>query len=419
MWDRERIKKNTRLLGTVGTLLTAALLVFLEVLYLQNALKNGDGASSTGRWQILLLGAALIVSWRVWTRFDDLSAVFGVTLCAFSAAATVLSALFVPADGIADVVRAVLWFSLFLAGYAAARYYPLPWLMPVVISAAVPILAFLFVHGMAVFLRGITAVYFLICCAPFVVALRWKIPKIALLALITMCVFLSMKRSAIIVWVLVLAFLAFSSLTQLKKLAKWYNIVILVLALGAGAAMIYWFIRRNVGDMGSIVATINAWKKRFGEDPSARELLVRETWAAFTASPWREKLLGHGYNAVMRNAVTLNGLSSHNDFLEILYNYGLVALAAFAAFAATLTVHAVRLFRRAHDTANGLIVALIVWLIASLPSHMLTYNTYFLLIALYLGYARGTKVPAASATEATNTVNEPQSEKAAESAETV
>ena len=97
-----------------------------------------------------------------------------------------------------------------------------------------------------------------------------------------------------------------------------------------------------------------------------------------------EWMFGHGYNSVMDTV--LWGLSSHCDYLEILYNYGIVAEILFIYFILILIKKAVRLVRVNSIYGNGYISSVVIFLVASLPSHMLTYSTYFLSICFFWGY---------------------------------
>ncbi len=96
-----------------------------------------------------------------------------------------------------------------------------------------------------------------------------------------------------------------------------------------------------------------------------------------------DTLLGHGWNAVLVNS----GLrSAHNDFLEILYDFGIIALSLYVIFWIKLVRYAIRLFKKNSEYAAPLAALIVLILSNSMVSHVITYPKYFVLVMLVLGY---------------------------------
>lgn len=96
-----------------------------------------------------------------------------------------------------------------------------------------------------------------------------------------------------------------------------------------------------------------------------------------------DTLLGHGWNAVLKNS----GLrSAHNDFLEILYDFGIIALLLYIIFWIKLGRYAIRLFKKNSEYAAPLAALIVLILSNSMVSHVITYPKYLVLVMLVLGY---------------------------------
>ena len=63
------------------------------------------------------------------------------------------------------------------------------------------------------------------------------------------------------------------------------------------------------------------------DDGSGRIQVWETTWKMICRSDLEVLLFGHGYNAVLNDSPLK--LSAHNDFLEVLYNYGIICFIPF------------------------------------------------------------------------------------------
>ena len=236
----------------------------------------------------------------------------------------------------------------------------------------------------------LTSAYYLLCCAPFlfIVENKW-ISRVGLI-LIILFIFLSFKRSTLIVALSCCVVLLVSNIRQSKSTGLRTDKIILsrVFALAVcciAAAGIYMiFVDKPIINTEGILAI---WAERFSGGTSSRTNIYKEVLLLQENSSLKEWLFGHGYNAVMN--YTSSGLSSHNDYLEILFNYGLIAEVLFLAFIFALLRKMKDIQRCNKRVYYGYLCAVTIFIIASIPSHMLTYSTYFLMLAYFLGFAHG------------------------------
>lgn len=124
---------------------------------------------------------------------------------------------------------------------------------------------------------------------------------------------------------------------------------------------------------------------RVAEDGgSGREDIYRNVWFGFTNSSFVQQLFGHGMNT----AGQIGGAGqAHNDFLEILYDYGVVAFAFAVIFYLSLVVESIRLVKRKSPYAATFAVSVIIGLFLAMFSYFLIFYTYVTCIMAFWGYS--------------------------------
>lgn len=94
-----------------------------------------------------------------------------------------------------------------------------------------------------------------------------------------------------------------------------------------------------------------------------------------------ELLFGHGYNAIDR----ILYIGSHNDFLMVLYNYGLIGLGLYLIFFIQLIKDFVRLRQQDSPYAFAFGISLVIFLCISMTSNVLNTQIQFLLLCVFWG----------------------------------
>ncbi len=221
-----------------------------------------------------------------------------------------------------------------------------------------------------------TNVYYILCFLPFITDIDSKWLKRIFTILIFSCVILSFKRSAIVVSAIVIftMILLFFENEKRRKIA-----LILVVAFTIATVTIPILFERA-----NIQSIYLMWIERFN-DSNTRWTILLDVWNMQIDSSFFEWIFGHGYNAVMNDIGY--GLSAHNDYLEILYDYGLIAFVLFLIFIVGMIKYCNKLKKYNCKYYKGMIISLEIFIIASIPSHMYTYSTYFIILSLYWGYS--------------------------------
>lgn len=136
-----------------------------------------------------------------------------------------------------------------------------------------------------------------------------KIIKIVAIAFFGVICFLSLKRS--IVLGLSIFMIVFFLLEGNKKIiTKWYFWLIVIAVIFVGS-----YVSDTIG---------NSLDARFHEETggSGRDLIYTNILRHFSNSEFFELLFGHGFMSVVK----INGALAHNDFLQLLYDGGLIAI---------------------------------------------------------------------------------------------
>ncbi len=127
------------------------------------------------------------------------------------------------------------------------------------------------------------------------------------------------------------------------------------------------------------------------DEGSGRTDIYTNVWEAFKKKNWGNQLFGSGHNAVRNNAVITLGhaVSAHNDFLEILYDYGIIGLGLYFIFI-------VRILKRTFLLRHGNVkyyhahlAVLIIFIVMSMVSHLILYPTYFAYLVIIWAIAEG------------------------------
>ena len=89
--------------------------------------------------------------------------------------------------------------------------------------------------------------------------------------------------------------------------------------------------------------------------------------------PFEDKLMGTGFNSVIQNY----SFSAHNDFLEMLYDYGIIGFLLYVLF----VIQIIKTVFRSHVLGNNYfqanIASFVIFLIMSMVSHLWLYPTFF------------------------------------------
>lgn len=113
-------------------------------------------------------------------------------------------------------------------------------------------------------------------------------------------------------------------------------------------------------------------------------------WAQQMRGNFTHWLIGDGYNAVLFSRVCRDGVlgayvSAHNDYLEVLYDYGIVGLTLYLAFLGLMLKRGLAMVRAERTYGYAFVGSVAMVLIISLSSHLIIYLNYYAAFFLFWG----------------------------------
>lgn len=231
---------------------------------------------------------------------------------------------------------------------------------------------------------AINSVYYCLLLLPIVFIQKNKILIIFSLIITLLAVLMSGKRTAFIALVLAL-FIPFLFIGRNRKL-KLKNIAFFVFLLFSTVAA--YNIIRNTFE----ITIFNRFQTLIEDEGSGRLEIYKEVISGFNDSTIWGKLFGHGFNGVSTDRLALIGTgnltatSAHNDFLEVLYDYGVFGFLLYIAMTVRLVTIALQLKKINIDYFRMYLSALIIFIIMSMFSHLIIYPTYIVFLLIYFSW---------------------------------
>ncbi len=212
-------------------------------------------------------------------------------------------------------------------------------------------------------------VYYVLACLPML--LSWKSWKRNLsLTFIAVALLLSGKRTGQLAFVLALLPLLLGAGKQRSGLAL--------------CAIFFWLCATWIWHADAKMASFidSRWERLLSADSSGRSDIWDEVWTLQQQSSSEEWVLGHGRASVEKK--TLSGFSAHNDYLQVLFDQGIVCSLTLLGFVLSLSANAIRWWNYPLGKAYYAAVVL-VWVL-SLTSHVFYYPSHFVFLSAGLGY---------------------------------
>lgn len=226
-------------------------------------------------------------------------------------------------------------------------------------------------------------IFFPLLLAPWIASVRSiKNRWIAMIVLILLT-FFSLKRSALIIVLVCFALMLIDKRNRGTKREVLSHIWVFLLLAGV------------IGYLGfspsSPISDIQTRFRNINEDEGNGRLdIYAMVTASFEMLPTENKIIGAGYKQVQN---TLTGglldssLSAHNDFLEVLYDYGIVGEVIFVALLITILFRSIKFVRSKMWCGIPLMMSFMTILIMCLFSNLIIYPTYILFLSSFWAFA--------------------------------
>jgi hypothetical protein len=218
-------------------------------------------------------------------------------------------------------------------------------------------------------------VFFPLLTVPWILLLKNRWIKNLLFVGIFVIVLLSQKRSAFIIMVvMLLPYIIHEAKSYRKKLLGMIIFGMLISAFVVSFA-IYAETNEN-----TIVDRINSISD---DEGSGRLPIYYAVLALQGRSSLIEWFFGHGHFAVRRDSPFF--MSAHNDFLEVLYDYGVLIFGMYLLLWWYVVRNLIRMYKEKSDYFISYFSSVVVFGFMSLVSHLVLYASNFIYLVCFWG----------------------------------
>lgn len=219
-----------------------------------------------------------------------------------------------------------------------------------------------------------TLLYFL----PFLLCLKKNYLRISGMVVILTALLFSLKRGGLVGFTT--AIMAYWLVYNFSHNKKKFSFGTFLLSFFVIVAFIYFYIYFDEMT-GNLLST--RFQNIQDDGGSGRLDIYSVVWSHIKDSSFSKLLFGHGWNAVKMEC-GLNR-SAHNDFLEILYDFGIIVFAIYILFYVSFFKLVISLVKVRSFYAAPLCATLVLVFANSMVSHVIYYPKYAVLIASFLG----------------------------------
>jgi len=281
---------------------------------------------------------------------------------------------------------AVIYISYKISYYNEVKYLMKP--MLVIFFALLAIYYCYMFSSKSVLLRSENCVYYLILFLPFVMQIKNRLIQYPTLILIIFACLISMKRTAFMS--IMAFFFVFFIVTMITKKAPVKKVILLTIA--CLVVFTFFFSYQYIANfMGYDLLSTLKIDVIIADEGSGRLSIYEVVLNDQLNSDLQHWLLGSGFNGVVANQIAWEAepVSAHNDFLEILYDYGIPGLFVYLLFIFKLTKSGIHFYKDKMDFAPSFIASIALFLIFSMTSHLVIYLNYFFALLSFWGICLG------------------------------
>ena len=228
----------------------------------------------------------------------------------------------------------------------------------------------------------VSMAYYALCLVPFALLLKNSFLKWSLVVIAFLTTLLSSKRTGFIALVVGMIVYYYVKIRHDKSSRKKRILFVgLIIAAICGYILMQYYI--SVYDLGILDKLVSIQE----DEGSGRKDIWILTIDMIRNSDFPRLLLGHGFNSVYLNSPV--HLSAHNDFLEVIYDYGLIGTFIYIIVFAKIFSYYKKVKANSSDLAAAYAVSLVLFLCMSLFAHLIIYTTHFMFLCLFWGLIVG------------------------------
>lgn len=219
--------------------------------------------------------------------------------------------------------------------------------------------------------------YWFLFLLPGIALFKNRIFQFSALILCIAYIIMGMKRGAILLLFLCIAFFIYHTLIKSSSRKKMLTLVLSVVTIWVSYNIITWNLQNSDYFYSRLQRTLNG-------DSSERDIIYYSIFNSFISEDkFLPILLGHGAEATVR----LTGNEAHNDWLEILYNHGMLGVLIYFYYWLAF----LRTSIKSKKTCNELYLSfmLIIIILLGRSFFSMSYADLMIFTSIVLGYVLG------------------------------
>lgn len=229
---------------------------------------------------------------------------------------------------------------------------------------------------------GNNMIFYLLTVLPWLLVSKRRIFRLASVLFVLAMSVITLKRSAMtssIICTLIVIYVEYIKGNTNKVRAICLSFLFVISAFG----LMYYANSINDG------AAIERVENLEDDEGSGRLERYKDVLRLLRDEDNRGKMVfGHGFRTV-EVSLGEESSSAHNDFLEVLYDYGVIGLLLFVLFHLALIKRVMYLGNVESEYAESYAVSYVIFFIMSMVSHLIIYPTYFIFLTSYWGAIEG------------------------------
>lgn len=216
----------------------------------------------------------------------------------------------------------------------------------------------------------VSDIYYPLCLLPFV--LMWGNKKTIQIPIILMALGLlfSGKRAGVLAFIIAVTLYYLLLSFQDRKVKKFFKTFISFILLSIILVQLYNY-TNSIYNFQTLERLQRITMLDLQDGSGSRYAIYKSVLEGLEESSLLEWIIGHGDKSVSRE-VNIGSLA-HNDFLEIIYDYGLLPFILFVLFYFSLTIEFLRMMKKKYQHSAAFAVSLIISFFLS----MFSYNMIF------------------------------------------
>lgn len=232
--------------------------------------------------------------------------------------------------------------------------------------------------------------YTLLMFLPFVLMLKSKIIKWTIAIAIFLALLVSLKRGGVISFALaIIAYFAVRSIISSKHILN----TIVIFLIGIIIVSIFVYVDQLLLENQLFERLINMQN----DSGSGRMQVYRDVVQMIITSSESHIILGHGWDQVIAHQP--DHFSAHNDYLEVLYDCGILGFIPLVALLVSMFIYLRRLIIRKSSYAPAMAAMLTAFMCNSTISHVILYAKFMSVVALAYGFMMAAEQQEQNATE--------------------